>query len=263
MSENEKRKVLLSLKHVTVKFNVRGRILTAIRDVSLDVYEHESLAIVGESGSGKSVLTKTFAGMLETNGFIPEGSIIFDDEELSQTEVKMTPYFQRMHGDLVKRLNEYAKLERGAEEYRQIQAKEADMKHLKTLSEEEEEEFQRKLKDIRDNRVDTNNYLLTLDKRSKKDQADIQACEAKIKALTQQENELTAQRNALIKERTKAYEGDAAQRQRDQEELAALKAKREEKIKSSAAMPADVLSGTKSWPTKSCCPLPAIPSRIR
>ena len=55
--ENKEKKVLLSLKDVDVKFNVRGRILTAIRHVSLDVYENESLAIVGESGSGKSVLT--------------------------------------------------------------------------------------------------------------------------------------------------------------------------------------------------------------
>ena len=45
--ETKDRKVLLSLKNVEVKFNVRGRILTAIRRVSLDVYENESLAIVG------------------------------------------------------------------------------------------------------------------------------------------------------------------------------------------------------------------------
>ena len=49
MSENENRKVLLSLKNVSVKFNVRGRILTAIRNVSLDIYEHESIAIVRTS----------------------------------------------------------------------------------------------------------------------------------------------------------------------------------------------------------------------
>ena len=48
----EEKKVLLNLRHVDVKFNVRGRILTAIRDVTLQVYENESLAIVGESGSG-------------------------------------------------------------------------------------------------------------------------------------------------------------------------------------------------------------------
>ncbi len=65
----EDRKVLLSVKDLIVKFHVRGRVLTAIRGVSLDIYENESIAIVGESGSGKSVFTKTFAGMLDSNEF--------------------------------------------------------------------------------------------------------------------------------------------------------------------------------------------------
>ncbi len=45
----ENNKVLLSIKDLEVKFRVRGRILTAIRRVSLDIYENESIAIVGES----------------------------------------------------------------------------------------------------------------------------------------------------------------------------------------------------------------------
>ena len=60
--ENSK-KALLSLKNVEVKFKVRGRQLTAIRGVSMDIYDGETLAIVGESGSGKSVLTKTLSGI--------------------------------------------------------------------------------------------------------------------------------------------------------------------------------------------------------
>lgn len=91
MEKTNDKKVLLSLRNVEVKFNVRGRILTAIRNVSLDVYENESLAIVGESGSGKSVLTKTFAGMLENNGFISNGTIILSDDEISKTDVVVTP----------------------------------------------------------------------------------------------------------------------------------------------------------------------------
>ena len=49
----EKKNVLLSVKDLEVKFRVRGRILSAIRGVSLDIYEDESIAIVGESGAGK------------------------------------------------------------------------------------------------------------------------------------------------------------------------------------------------------------------
>ena len=85
----ENKKVLLSVKDLHVKFRVRGRILTAIRGISLDFYEGESIAIVGESGSGKSVFTKTFAGMLDANGFIDNGSIIFNDEEINFDNVEV------------------------------------------------------------------------------------------------------------------------------------------------------------------------------
>ncbi|WP_146637538.1 ATP-binding cassette domain-containing protein [Spiroplasma clarkii] len=68
---------VLSVRNMEVKFRVRNRILTAIRNVSFDVFNEEVLAIVGESGSGKSVITKTFTGMLEANGWISEGSIVY------------------------------------------------------------------------------------------------------------------------------------------------------------------------------------------
>ena len=68
---DEERKVILSAKDVEVKFRVRGRILTAIRGISLDIYENESIAIVGESGSGKSVFTKTFLKILTEEGQKP------------------------------------------------------------------------------------------------------------------------------------------------------------------------------------------------
>ena len=44
--------VILSVKDLDVKFTLRGKVLHAIRDVSLDIYRGESIAIVGESGSG-------------------------------------------------------------------------------------------------------------------------------------------------------------------------------------------------------------------
>ena len=75
---------ILSLKDVEVTFRVRSRYLKAIRRVSLDIYEGESLAIVGESGSGKSVLTKSFTGMLDSNGSITGGEIWFEGENLAK-----------------------------------------------------------------------------------------------------------------------------------------------------------------------------------
>ena len=75
---------ILSLKDVEVTFRVRSRLLKAIRRVSLDIYEGESLAIVGESGSGKSVLTKSFTGMLDSNGSITGGEIWFEGEDISK-----------------------------------------------------------------------------------------------------------------------------------------------------------------------------------
>lgn len=75
---------IISVKDLVVKFKLRGQILTAIRGISLDVYRGESLAIVGESGSGKSVFTKTFMGLLDNNGWIDSGSILFGDYDLAK-----------------------------------------------------------------------------------------------------------------------------------------------------------------------------------
>ena len=78
------RETILSVRDLDVKFNLRGRKLHAIRGVSLDLYKGESLAIVGESGSGKSVFVKTFMGLLDANGWIDGGSIMYNGEDLTQ-----------------------------------------------------------------------------------------------------------------------------------------------------------------------------------
>ena len=80
--------VILSVKDLNLKFNLRGRTLHAIRGVSLDLYQGESLAIVGESGSGKSVLTKCFMGLNDNNGFIDSGEIIFQGKNLAKFDTE-------------------------------------------------------------------------------------------------------------------------------------------------------------------------------
>ena len=71
----KKNELILSVRDLNIKFNLRGKILHAIRGIDLDVYHGEVLAIVGESGSGKSVCTKSFMGLLDSNGSITSGTI--------------------------------------------------------------------------------------------------------------------------------------------------------------------------------------------
>ncbi|AOX43805.1 oligopeptide ABC transporter ATP-binding protein [Spiroplasma sp. NBRC 100390] len=72
-----KKEIVISIKKLVIKFKTRANVLTAIRNISFDIYDGETLAIVGESGSGKSVMTKTFTNMLENNGWISNGAIVY------------------------------------------------------------------------------------------------------------------------------------------------------------------------------------------
>ncbi|MCI8926786.1 MAG: ABC transporter ATP-binding protein [Lachnospiraceae bacterium] len=75
---------MLTVEDLEIKFKLRGKTLNAIRKISLDLYKGEILAIVGESGSGKSVFTKSFMGLLDQNGKVTGGKIVYygaDDEK--------------------------------------------------------------------------------------------------------------------------------------------------------------------------------------
>ena len=230
MSDKENRKVLLSLRDVDVKFNVRGRILSAIRHVSLDIYEHESLAIVGESGSGKSVLTKTFAGMLDSNGFISNGSIIFSDDSLSKTVINVDDKRRKFLDKMIDTLNSYSVLERGAAEYVAIEQKKTEIAQAQSLTPEEEADFAARIKNLDDDIVDRTNYVVALDRKNAQDAVEIQEIMEKIKGWKDQIKAVRDEREALIKRRASEYKADTARREADDKVIADLQAKREEKI---------------------------------
>ena len=77
---------ILTIENLVIKFKLRGQVLTAIRNISLDLYKGESLAIVGESGSGKSVLVKSIMGLLDKNGYIDQGKIIYKDHDIANSK---------------------------------------------------------------------------------------------------------------------------------------------------------------------------------
>ena len=204
----EENKVLLSIKDLDVKFKVRGRTLTAIRGISLDIYENESIAIVGESGSGKSVFTKTFAGMLDSNGYIDNGSIIFSDDELSDTVVKLDNTARSMMDGAKRKLDEYAHLELGASTYQKILELEREKKEKSGLSGAELEAQEAEIKELEHLRTDVFNMKQTLDPAKEKDK--IRQANQDIKKYDEQIKDLRKKNEQLAQEKKRKVDGDAA-----------------------------------------------------
>lgn len=80
---------LLEVKDLRISFNTYGGEVQAVRGVSFDLYEGETLAIVGESGSGKSVTASSLMGLLpKPQAVIKGGQILFQGEDLLKKSEK-------------------------------------------------------------------------------------------------------------------------------------------------------------------------------
>lgn len=224
----EDRKVLLSVKDLIVKFHVRGRVLTAIRGVSLDIYENESIAIVGESGSGKSVFTKTFAGMLDSNGFIDNGKIIFSDEELSDTVVKLNDNAKKVIAENKKKLDEYSRLEFGADTYKAILELESEKRRRADLSEEETAAYEKKLHELKLEKTNAYNLKQTFDPSKEKDK--IKEAGKKISELDTKIRAFEKEHEQKVKERANSLAHDTAYNQEFDKKMAELKAKHAKEV---------------------------------
>ncbi len=225
----EEKKVLLSVKDLVVKFRVRGRVLTAIRGISLDIYENESIAIVGESGSGKSVFTKTFAGMLDSNGFIDQGTLLYNDPTLADTTVTLTPGARQLMQGTLSRLNDISRYELGAATYQQILELEAEKKRRISLTGEEKEGIEKELNELKFVRTNLFNEKQTYDPRKEKDK--IKAAAAKLKEYDAQIKALENKEAEIEKAKKAEYEKDTAFVEQFNKEMSALKAKYEQEIK--------------------------------
>ena len=217
----EKKKVLLSVDNLHVNFRVRGRTLSAIRGISLDFYEDESVAIVGESGSGKSVFTKTFAGMLDANGYISEGSIIFNDEELADTKVTLDNTARKLIASTWENLNKYSQLEAGAETYKAILKLESEKKAREYLSDEEDQASAAQIDDLTFRRTELYNQKLTIDSHKEKER--YKSVSAEIEKMDAEIKELKKRREDTIAAHRKAAKADTAFQQEFQTKMAALK----------------------------------------
>ena len=72
---------LLNIKNLSVTYQMPGRLIHAVDQVSLTLEDGQSLGLVGESGSGKSTLGMAVLRLLSENAKV-EGSVLFRGEEM-------------------------------------------------------------------------------------------------------------------------------------------------------------------------------------
>ena len=78
---------LLEIKDLHTYFTTKRGIVKAINGVSYSVEAGKTLGVVGESGSGKTVSAMSIIKLLDGNGYIAKGSIMFDGKELTKVPI--------------------------------------------------------------------------------------------------------------------------------------------------------------------------------
>ncbi|MCB1646429.1 MAG: ATP-binding cassette domain-containing protein, partial [Pseudomonadales bacterium] len=72
---------ILEVRDLNVEFATYGGTVKAVRGVSFDVMQGETLAIVGESGCGKSVTVQSIMGLIPMPpGRITRGSALLEGQ---------------------------------------------------------------------------------------------------------------------------------------------------------------------------------------
>lgn len=91
-------KEVLQVNHLVTRFKGRkGKLTTAVNDVSFSLNDGEILAIVGESGSGKSVTSLSVMGLVADNAVV-SGEILYRGENLAALSDKA---MQAIRGDKI------------------------------------------------------------------------------------------------------------------------------------------------------------------
>ena len=75
---------LLETKNLHTYFKTRRGIVKAVNGVSYAIEPGKTLGIVGESGSGKSVSAMSILKLLDGNGYVASGEILFDGKDMTK-----------------------------------------------------------------------------------------------------------------------------------------------------------------------------------
>ena len=79
---------LIEIKNLHTYFKTKKGIVKAVNDVSYSLEPGKTIGIVGESGSGKSISAMSILRLLDSNGYIESGEIIFDGKDLTQLSIE-------------------------------------------------------------------------------------------------------------------------------------------------------------------------------
>ncbi len=74
--------MLLQVKDLRTQFFTDNGVITAVDGISFDIESGKTVCIVGESGSGKSITSLSIMRLLESNGKVTNGEIIFAGQNL-------------------------------------------------------------------------------------------------------------------------------------------------------------------------------------
>ena len=78
---------LLELRDLHTFFRTKKGIVKAVNGVSYSVEEGKTLGVVGESGSGKSVSAMSILQLLDGNGYVDSGEILFEGKDLTKVSL--------------------------------------------------------------------------------------------------------------------------------------------------------------------------------
>ena len=79
---------LLEVKNLRTSFDTHHGEVQSVRGVTFDLLKGEVLGVVGESGSGKSITMMSIMKLLEENGKIKEGEIVFKGQRIDNINEK-------------------------------------------------------------------------------------------------------------------------------------------------------------------------------
>nr|MCR5309445.1 ATP-binding cassette domain-containing protein [Bacilli bacterium] len=79
---------LIEIKNLHTYFKTKKGIVKAVNDVSYSLDAGKTIGIVGESGSGKSISAMSILRLLDSNGYIESGEIIFDGQDLTKLSIQ-------------------------------------------------------------------------------------------------------------------------------------------------------------------------------